>query len=151
MDLLLWRHAEAQDGTPDLARPLTPKGRRQAAAMAAWLDAHLPRRVRILSSPATRTRETVAALDREVEVVPALAPGAAPEAVLAAAGWPDAGGAVLVVGHQPTLGLVAGLLLAGRPMEFSVRKGGLWWLSHRMRGETAQVVVRAVVNPEQLA
>lgn len=150
MDLLLWRHAEAQDGTPDLARPLTSKGRRQAAAMATWLDAHLPRKVRILSSPAVRTRETVAALDREVEVVHALAPGAAPEAVLAAAGWPDAGGAVLVVGHQPTLGLVAGMLLAGRSMEFSVRKGALWWLSHRVRGETAQVVVRAVVNPDQL-
>ncbi len=150
MDLLLWRHAEAQDGTPDLARPLTQKGRRQAEAVAAWLGAHMPRRVRILASPAVRTRETVAALEREFEVVPAIAPGAAPEAVLAAAGWPDAGGAVLVVGHQPTLGQVAGLLLAGRPMEFSVKKGGLWWLAHRVRGESAQVVVRGVVNPDLL-
>jgi phosphohistidine phosphatase len=110
----------------------------------------MPRRVRILASPALRTRETVAALEREFDVVPAIAPGASPEAVLAAAGWPDAGGAVLVVGHQPTLGQVAGLLLAGRPMEFSVKKGGLWWLAHRVRGESAQVVVRAVVNPDLL-
>mgnify|MGYP003693557069 CR=1 FL=1 len=26
MDLILWRHAEAEDGSPDLARELTAKG-----------------------------------------------------------------------------------------------------------------------------
>lgn len=150
MELLLWRHAEARDGVPDLQRPLTDKGRRQAAALALWLDARLPKQVRILASPAVRTRETVAALNRDFEVAPALAPGAAPEAVLAAAGWPEARGAVLVVGHQPTLGQVAGLLLAGRAAEFSVKKGGLWWLALRERGGSAQVVVRAVINPDLL-
>ena len=35
MDLILWRHAEAEDaraGQDDLERALTPKGERQAAA-----------------------------------------------------------------------------------------------------------------------
>jgi phosphohistidine phosphatase len=31
-----------------------------------------------------------------------------------------------------------------------VRKGGLWWLSHRVRDETAEVVLRAVMNPDLL-
>ncbi|MCA3129752.1 MAG: SixA phosphatase family protein [Betaproteobacteria bacterium] len=150
MELLLWRHAEARDGLPDLQRPLTDKGRRQAAALARWLEPRLPHQARILVSPAVRTRETVAALARDFEVVPALAPGAAPEAVLAAAGWPEAHGAALVVGHQPTLGQVASLLLAGRATDFSVKKGALWWLALRVRGDSVQVVLRAVMNPDLL-
>ena len=31
MDLILWRHADAEDGADDLARQLTAKGRKQAA------------------------------------------------------------------------------------------------------------------------
>ena len=34
MNLILWRHAEAQDAEPDLARELTPRGRKQAERMA---------------------------------------------------------------------------------------------------------------------
>ena len=55
---------------------------------------------------------------------------------------------MLIVGHQPTLGQAAALLLAGEPMDFSLKKGGVWWLSHRVRGEDAQVVLRAVMNPD---
>ena len=55
MDLILWRHAQAQmllaeDGESvlpfelerDLARTLTPKGQRQAERMAEWLNQRLP-------------------------------------------------------------------------------------------------------------
>ena len=42
MDLLLWRHAEAEDGADDYSRPLTERGRKQAASVAAWLAQHLP-------------------------------------------------------------------------------------------------------------
>jgi phosphohistidine phosphatase len=45
MDLILWRHAEAFDlaeGGTDLERMLTPRGEKQAARMAAWLDRQLP-------------------------------------------------------------------------------------------------------------
>lgn len=150
MHLLLWRHAEAADGDPDLTRRLTAKGHRQAEATAAWLRAHMPRGTRVLASPATRTIETVRALTETYEVVPTIAPGAQPEAVLAAAGWPDEYPSVLVVGHQPTLGAVAALLLAGEPMPWSVKKSGLWWLSYRLRGEDRQVVLRAVINSDLL-
>lgn len=150
MDLILWRHAEAVDGTPDLARKLTPKGERQAKETAAWLRARLPKQIRILVSPAKRALQTAQALTDQFEVVEEIAPGASPAAVLAAAGWPDTKTSVMVVGHQPTLGMVAAMLIAGEPMPWSIRKGGVWWLSHRIRGEAPQTVVRAVIAPDFL-
>jgi len=38
MELILWRHAEAEPGEPDDARALTGKGHKQAWKMAEWLD-----------------------------------------------------------------------------------------------------------------
>lgn len=150
MDLILWRHAEAVDGVPDMERSLTDKGVRQALAMAAWLRPQLPKRWRLISSPARRTRQTAEALSKDVKLVPEIAPGASYPSVLAAAGWPDADGAVVVVGHQPTLGETAAALLADRDMSWSVRKGAVWWISNRTRHEEAQVVLRAVMSPDML-
>lgn len=146
MDLILWRHADAEDGADDLARPLTPKGRKQAQRVAAWLDARLPRELRILVSPALRAQETVRPLARPFETVAAMAPGAAASAVLEAAGWPGGEGAVLVVGHQPTLGAAVALALTRKPAEWRLRKGGLWWLSTRR--DDPMPLVRAVMTPD---
>ena len=150
MDLILWRHADAEDGFPDMARALTEKGRRQAEHMARWLGAHLPKGTRILVSPATRAQQTAEALTDEFETVRAIAPGASYAALLAAAKWPESKGAVLIVGHQPALGHVAALLLSGTPAEWAVKKGAVFWLTHRLRGEQAQVVLRAALSPELL-
>jgi phosphohistidine phosphatase len=150
MDLILWRHAEAVDGMPDMARKLTAKGEKQAREMAQWLRPRLPKRTRIIVSPAQRTLQTVKALSEDFEILRELAPGASATAILAAAQWPDQSGAVLVVGHQPTLGMVAATLIAGEPIPWSVKKGGVWWLSHRVRAEQPQVVLRAVVSPDLL-
>ncbi|HEY5929685.1 MAG TPA: phosphohistidine phosphatase SixA, partial [Burkholderiales bacterium] len=125
MDLVLWRHAEAVDGTPDMARKLTPKGEKQAKETAAWLKARLPKETRILVSPAKRSLQTAQALSDDFEVVKDIAPGASVAALLSAAGWPDNNSTVLVVGHQPTLGMVAAMLIAGEPMPWSVRKSGV--------------------------
>jgi phosphohistidine phosphatase len=148
MDLILWRHAEAEPGEPDLGRRLTAKGVKQAERVAAWLDGHLPDTTRILASPADRAQQTALALKRKFRVAPELAPGAAAADVLAAAGWPDAREAVLVVGHQPTLGEVAALLLAGQELPWSVRKAAVWWLSNRVRDGTAGVVLKVVIGPD---
>ncbi len=150
MELILWRHAEAEDGMPDLKRALTGKGRKQAARMADWLNPRLPQDVRILVSPATRAVQTAQALGRSYDVMPALAPGSSAEAVLAAAGWPDAPYPTLVVGHQPTLGQVAMLLLSGQHGDLAVKKAGLWWFQNRERGGQLQVVLRAVAAPDWL-
>jgi len=150
MELILWRHTEAEDTLPDLPRELTARGRKQAARMADWLNPRLPPDIRILASPATRAWQTAQALGREYEEVPALAPGAAAAAVLAAAGWPDAAYPVLGVGHQPTLGQVAMQLLAGQAGDLAVKKGGIWWFQGRERAGRLQVVLRAVAAPDWL-
>jgi len=153
MDLILWRHAEAQllrDGQDDLERALTPKGERQAQRMADWLNQRLAHSTRILVSPAVRTQQTAKALDKSFKTLAALAPEAAAEAVLKAARWPDANEPVLVIGHQPTLGQVAALLLSGQPQAWSVKKGAVWWLRRRDREGLVDTVLQAVQAPDCL-
>lgn len=150
MELILWRHAEAEDGPPDMERALTPKGEKQAERMAAFLHSRLPHGTRILASPALRTQQTVQALTKHYTTEPAIAPGASPASVLRSAGWPDAGGCVLLVGHQPTLGGVAAHLLYGGRSSLSVKKGAVWWLARRERDDAEQTTLRLVIAPDQL-
>jgi phosphohistidine phosphatase len=153
MDLILWRHAEAIEhdaDLPDLERPLTARGERQAARIAAWLNRQLPATTRVLASPAKRTQQTALALERKFRTVAAIAPDAPAQAVLDAARWPNAKEPVLVIGHQPTLGLVASLLLTGAAQSLAVKKGAVWWLRSREREGEGQVVLVAALGPEQV-
>ncbi len=70
MDLILWRHADAEDSADDMAR---------------GLRAHLPADTRVIVSPARRAQETAQALPSDFDTVAAIAPGASHLAVLAAA------------------------------------------------------------------
>lgn len=144
MDLILWRHADAEDGVPDEARRLTGKGHKQAGKMAAWLAERLPSNYKVMVSPAVRARETAAALTDKVVIEPAVSTSATPQDVLKAAGWPDASGTVIVVGHQPTLGAVAALVLTGEAAAWRLKKGALWWIT---RESDDSVLVRAVLAP----
>jgi phosphohistidine phosphatase len=148
MDLILWRHAEAEDGVPDAARALTARGRKQAKSLARWLRKRLPDDCRIIVSPAVRAQQTAAALDLAAATEPRVDVGAAATEVLAVAGWPDGGGTVLVVGHQPTLGRVAALALTGTTADWPIKKGAIWWLKRRARGGEIEVVLRAVIGPD---
>ncbi len=153
MDLILWRHAEAevlQPGQDDLQRALTPKGERQARRMAAWLNHRLPATTRVLVSPARRTRQTAEALGRELRIVPTLAPDAPLQALIEAARWPRAPEPVLICGHQPTLGQLAAHLLAGVEQDWAVKKGAVWWLRWRQRDGVAEVTLHAVQGPDAL-
>ena len=150
MDLILWRHAEAEDGFPDEGRALTERGAKQAELMAAWLKPRLPKEYRLISSPTKRTRQTARALNADFPVSSALGPGASFASLLAETGWPDAKGCVVVVGHQPTLGQVASLLLSGVENAWSVKKGAIWWFSNRTRRDETQIVLRAVIAPDLL-
>lgn len=156
-DLILWRHAEAEDleetdeeGGNDLSRRLTPKGERQATRMAAWLDRQLPEGVKVLASPAVRTEQTVLALGRKYKTLQALAPDGHVQALLDAVHWPKPGPAHLVVGHQPVLGQVVAQLLGLQAQDCSVRKGAVWWLRHRVRKGEGQTVLMCVQSPEML-
>jgi phosphohistidine phosphatase len=148
MDLILWRHAEAEDGAPDAERALTARGRKQAKTIARWLRKRLPDGCRILVSPAVRAQQTAAALALEFATEPRVDVGAAANEVLAAAGWPEGGDAVLVVGHQPTLGRAAALALTGAAADWTIKKGAVWWLKRRVRDGAGEVVLRAVIGPD---
>ncbi|AIP64650.2 phosphohistidine phosphatase [Burkholderia thailandensis] len=150
MNLILWRHAEAEDyASTDLARQLTARGRKDAQAVAKWLRARIERHATVLASPAARTVQTAEALTDHYRTANALAPGCDVGDVLAAAGWPDGiASTVVVVGHQPTLGSVAAYLLAGSDESWSIRKGGLLWFSSRTREGNGQTVLRAAISPD---
>ncbi len=153
MDLILWRHAEAQDpenGMTDLERALTRRGEKQAARMSAWLDRQLPEGTRILCSPAVRTEQTVRALGRRYKLCDELRPGASPEQLLQLVGWPLAKVPVMIVGHQPTLGETISRLLQMAEPECSVKKGAVWWLRNRERDAQQQTVVVTVQTAELL-
>lgn len=149
MDLILWRHAEAEDATPgqsDMERPLSPRGRKQAKRMAAWLDQVLPESCRILVSPARRCVQTMDELNRKYRLCPEIAPDCSYESLLQASQWPQAKGPVMLVGHQHDLGALAGKLLTGQPVAFGLRKASVWWLASRENEATG--ILRAVLSPE---
>ncbi len=153
MDLVLWRHAEAQEwleGCDDMARTLTSRGEKQAARMANWLDRQLPESTRILVSPARRTEQTVAALGRKYKIRSELAPDCSAAQLLELVQWPHGKGTVLVVGHQPTLGQTIAELMGLSATECSVKKGSVWWLRNRDRDAQSQTVVVTVQSPEVL-
>ncbi len=157
MDLILWRHAEAEewpDGDPqagsDMERSLTPRGVKQAARMASWLDRQLPDGTRILVSPARRCEQTVLALGRKYKIHTELAPDATCEQLLALVQWPHAKSPILVVGHQPTLGQSIAQLMGLKESDCPVKKGAVWWLRSRDRDGHSQTVVVTVQSPEIL-
>ena len=160
MDLILWRHAEAEDwltgNTPtvqvglDLDRSLTQRGEKQAARMAIWLDRQLPEGTRILVSPARRWEQSALALGRKYKVRAELAPDATPAQLLELVQWPQGRLPILVIGHQPTLGQTIAQLLALKEAECAVKKGALWWLRNRDRDGQSQTVVVTVQSPELL-
>ena len=54
----------------------------------------------------------------------------------------------MLVGHQPTLGRLAALLLSGSEADWTIKKGAVWWFSRRTREGDDQTVLRAVVNAD---
>lgn len=172
VDLILWRHAQAHplpldealqaqalagddlivniDPVQDLARTLTTKGERQAERMAQWLNQRLPESTRVLVSPAQRSQQTALALGRSFKTVNSIDPQASVDDLLEAARWPKAKDPVVLVGHQPTLGMLAARLLTGQDLAWAVRKGAVWWLRGRERDGEQQVTLHAVQSPDFL-
>lgn len=162
MNLILWRHAEAIDlGIPvtpgckrDLDRALTERGKMQAENTAKWLKKNVKRKFRVITSPALRAMQTALAYTDHPEVIEDLNPLADTSHVLGAINWPQ-GSDIIVVGHQPWIGRIASLLLAGNEQNWSIKKSGIWWLSHRIRqqenDENAQTILRLVLPPDLMS
>lgn len=116
--LLIMRHGEAVSGTPDSARELSERGRREAARMAAWLAGRGDlARLRLLASPYVRARQTAElvgeALGVEVETLPIITPDDPPSVVI---DWllEQGDGPLMLVSHMPLVGALTGLLAEGR-------------------------------------
>jgi phosphohistidine phosphatase len=150
MDLILWRHAEAEDfAASDLSRALTTRGRKQAQNVAKWLRTRLPDDAVVLASPAVRTIQTAETLSDQYRVVRELATNASADDVLNAAGWPKGvAQTVVIVGHQPTLGHVAARLIGHSDASWPLKKAGVWWISSRERDGGTQAVLHAAISPD---
>jgi len=148
MNLILWRHAEAHDGFPDLERPLTVKGKDQAKRMGEWLRERLSENARILVSPAVRTQQTASMLSIDFETVHGIAPGATVQDILTAASWSDKEGMVVVVGHQPTLGETIHYLIQDVPTGLRVKKSSVWWI--KQDENDVSPVLNAVMYADKL-
>ncbi len=149
-DIILWRHADAEPGLPDLERQLTRKGKKQAARMGAWLDQQLPETCKILCSPAQRALQTVEVLGRKYKVCESLAPDAGIERALETchAGQSKT---LLIIGHQPTLGQLASLLLTGEVQDWTLRKGSILWIAKRKEDDGDEMqpyYIKAALQPE---
>ncbi|MEY4388412.1 MAG: hypothetical protein RLZZ432_131 [Chloroflexota bacterium] len=122
--LLLIRHADAGDPAewtgPDAERPLSERGIKQAARLAAALHASGASIDRLIASPARRCGETAAILGEvlglEVSVEQALADG--PRLAELRRIVDDGSSCVALVGHEPHLSALAGELtgIAGIPV-----------------------------------
>jgi phosphohistidine phosphatase len=155
MDLILWRHAEAELAHPDredALRKLTLKGQKQAHKMAYWLDSQLPETCRILVSPTIRTRQTadaILALNRKIKIVSEASPESSVEDLLKISNWPTSREPILIVGHQPNLGELVERIMAPAFTQCSIRKGNVWWISQKERdGEGIRTYLKAIISPD---
>lgn len=150
MELILWRHAEAEDGFPDEERALSAKGHQDAEKMAIWLSSRLPSDTQILVSPAKRAQQTAAYLNLPYTTLESIAPGASGSDVLSACGWGTSKKTILVVGHQPSLGMAASMAMIRKPYYWCVKKGSIWWLENRMRTEDQETIIKTVIAPDMV-
>jgi len=151
-DIILWRHADAEPGVPDLQRALTSKGQKQARRMARWLHDRLPPTAVIYASPAKRAQQTALALAhlgaREFVTVDDFAPSTRVDAALGALRATDPSRTVVVVGHQPTLGELVSRLLGADVDDWPIKKGAVVWLAGREEDGRTRVVLRAAITPD---
>jgi phosphohistidine phosphatase len=108
--LLLLRHAKSSwddDGLPDIERPLTPRGDRDARRIGKALGRRDPLPDLVLSSTARRARQTVAVVLRaahlslEPQFTPALYAASSDEILHLVRALPGACACALLVGHNP--------------------------------------------------
>ncbi|MGA8010015.1 MAG: histidine phosphatase family protein [Thiomonas sp.] len=157
--VIFWRHAEAEDASgstqgdaSDLQRNLTKQGRRDAAQIAAWIKSQLPKPWTVITSPAQRARQTAQHLNDYPIVDPRLSPDTTMEELLSVVSeFPREGGALVIVGHQPTLGRAGLYWITGCDQQFTLRKCGLLWALERSREAGIQRSLRACISADLLS
>ena len=155
-NLICWRHAEAEADSKtgaDIDRELTKQGRKDAAAMAKWLHQHLPANTEVLCSPARRCLETAAALQRlkkkkKVTIAEYLGVDNTVDKITKHVLNEDSSRTILIIGHQPNLGLLIARLLKMENEACVVKKGAVWWLRQRHVDDTVQTYLFTVQHPD---
>lgn len=154
-NLILWRHAEAEVHSTtgaDEDRALTKAGLKDAAKMAKWLNQHLPPNTEAFCSPARRCIETASALQKlnpiDIKVVDFLSVESTAEIIESRIDNHDRSKTILIIGHQPNLGLVITKLLGMNESACAVKKGAAWWLRQREVGGILQTYLFSVQHPD---
>ncbi len=155
-NLICWRHAEAEVDSKtgaDIDRELTKQGRKDAVAMAKWLHQHLPANTEVLCSPARRCLETAAALQRfnrhqKVTIAEYLGVENTVDKIAKHVLNEDSSRTILIIGHQPNLGLLIARLLKMENEACVVKKGAVWWLRQRHVDDTVQTYLFTVQHPD---
>jgi phosphohistidine phosphatase len=134
MLIVLFRHGpagerDASRWPDDAKRPLTPKGERRTLEAARGLGRLLPGHVHVLTSPLARAEQTARVLERvlkpeRLKVTAALAPGVSYRRVIEELAALDSAECVVLVGHEPDLGKLAGVLVFGAPAALGLKKAG---------------------------
>ena len=134
MLIVLFRHgpagsADASRWPNDAQRPLTPKGEARTRAAAFGLKRLTGTIDLVVTSPFVRAASTAKILAavtgcRRIETLDALAPGGSFRKTLAAVVEHRGASVVALVGHEPDLGKLAGVLVFGAPSALPLRKAG---------------------------
>ncbi|MEU3009935.1 SixA phosphatase family protein [Nocardia asteroides] len=116
--LILMRHGKSAypDGVGDHARPLAPRGQREAALAGDWLRATMPPIDAVRCSTATRTRQTLAAtgVDAPVEYTDDIYEANPHTLIELIQLTDDSVETLLIVGHVPGIPWTAWELAANR-------------------------------------
>ena len=167
-NIILWRHAEAvdlinddstishsnnldaeQDEQDDLSRALTSHGRQQAKKMAHWLTQHLPNDTNFQCSPALRAFQTADNLKYKININQDLKPSINLQKALSAMARLPCEGNLLLLGHEPYLGQLAGYTLGISEHEIHIKKGATWWL-RRLESAPGRYQILTVQTPSKL-
>jgi phosphohistidine phosphatase len=161
MDCVLVRHGSAVardewEGS-DADRPLTERGAKRVAQVAAGLSRLDVQPTHVLSSPLIRAIETATIVHRAlrvhaaVQIVDALLPDAPPNRLLSILHDLPPESCVLCIGHEPQLGMAASVFLSGRATtSFPLKKAGACLIELPMPAKAGQGVLRWWLTPDQL-
>lgn len=134
MHLVLFRHGPAAARDPgrwpdDALRPLTGQGEKRTASAARGLARLEPEPSLVLTSPLVRASRTAAIVARalgigRVEKTDALSPGGSWRRLLETLEAHAGERGIVLVGHEPDLGKLAGTLIFGAPAALPIKKAG---------------------------
>lgn len=158
MKLYLVRHAIAEDSADyedDRLRPLTEKGREKMKKIAHALQEMGVKPDLIVSSPFVRARQTADILAKGLKYTEEpthsdfLMPGGEPNDMIGEINEKYPVDELMLVGHEPNLSALAGVLLAGSPdLAINLKKGGVCCLSVDDLRYDRKAVLEWLVTPK---